>query len=136
MMTLSDEEASRISNSKIKPESHEFIRSAPDDAKQILAAWYFDGAKIQYSGKINPTEDDWNDYTKSEFPVKNTFVQYKWRMKPDTVKKCRLALMKANGVVKPLLVEDYEFSLVFMNLQSNEIFIRWLTDWIEYEEPQ
>lgn len=103
MMTLSDEEASRISNSKIKP--------APDEAKQILTAWYFDGAKIQYSGKINPTEDDWNDYTKSEFPNKNTFVQYKWRLKPDIVKKCRLALVKANGIIKPLLVEDYEFAI-------------------------
>ena len=68
---LSDEEANKT----------EF--SALDGIKQILIAWYFDGAKIQYSGKIHPTEDDWIDYTKSDFPNKNTLIQYTWRLKPE-----------------------------------------------------
>lgn len=129
MMTLSDEEANRLNNS-IKSKF-----SAPDEAKQILTAWYFDGAKIQYAGKTNPTEDDWNDYTKSEFPTKNTFIQYKWRLKPEEtpVKKCRVALFKFNDIIKPLLVMDYKHSL---DLRCNEQFIKWLTDWICIDEDE
>ena len=130
MMTLSDEEAFRLDNAT----KSKF--SAPDDVKQILTSWYFDGTKIQYSGKTNPTEDDWIDYTKSEYPNKNTFVQYKWRLKPEkpSVKRCRVALVKSNGIIKPLLVMDYDYSLDLMNLKYDEQFIRWLTEWTFWED--
>lgn len=124
MMTLSDEEA----NSK-----NTFIKEfkVPDELKDLLCAWYFDGKSIQYSGKIKPNEDDWIDYIKSDFPAKDTFIMYKWRLKPEPlVKRCRLALVKSNGIIKPLLVVDYNYSLDLMNLKFDEKFIRWLTDWI------
>lgn len=136
MMTLSDEEASRINNSKIKSEPQGFIRSALDENKQILTSWYFNGDKIQYSGKMNPAEDDWIDYTKSEFPVYTTFVQYKWRLKPEkpTPQKCRVALISLDGIKKPLLITDYDYAKVLITQECAEIFLKWLTDWIIWED--
>ena len=133
MMTLSDEEAIRVDNSIKYPK---LKSSTSDEAKQILTSWYFNGDKIQYSGKMNPAEDDWIDYTKSEFPVYTTFVQYKWRLKPEkpSVKRCRVALVKSNGIIKPLLVMDYDYSLDLMNLKYNEQFIRWLTEWTFWKD--
>ena len=133
MMTLSDEEAIRVDNSIKYPK---LKSSTSDEAKQILTSWYFNGDKIQYSGKMNPAEDDWIDYTKSEFPVYTTFVQYKWKKKKKkpSVKRCRVALVKSNGIIKPLLVMDYDYSLDLMNLKYNEQFIRWLTEWTFWKD--
>lgn len=124
MMTLSDEEANSKNNTK-----KEF--KVPDERKDLLCAWYFDGKSIQYSDKIKPTEDDWIDYIKSDFPAKGSFIMYKWRLKPEPpVKRCRLALVELNGKKNPLLVNDYDSAKVLETQMCDEKFIRWLTDWI------
>lgn len=123
-MTLSDEEANRRYMPEVK------LR-VPDDNKELLWSFYFDNKPIQYSGKINPSEDDWLDYTKSDFPPKSTFINYKWRLKPEIqVKRCRLALVELGGIKDVMIVGDYNSAKVLETQMCDERFIRWLTEWI------
>ena len=58
------------------------------------------------------------------------FMADKYRIKPPP-KKCRVALFNDNGTIYTSaadMPEDVEF------YEKDTGFVRWLTDWIEYEE--
>ena len=54
----------------------------------------------------------------------------KYRIKPPT-KKCRVALFKINSGSYALAINSQDYA---DTVEQREDFVRWLTDWIEYEE--
>ena len=89
----------------------------------VIIAWA-EGKDVQVWDDIN---DMWDDVT-AEAP---TFMGKKYRIKPPA-KKYRVALFKDvfSGNIHTNTVDiqkDAEF------YEKNPAFVRWLTDWVEYE---
>ena len=90
-------------------------------ADEIIA--WAEGAEIEFKGQAT---DDW---MKTGTP--SWYENYEYRVKPPA-KKYRVALFKYPGVEAVVSVanskEDAE------RYEENIHFVRWLTDWVEYEE--
>ena len=57
-------------------------------------------------------------------------AEYKYRIKPIT-KKYRVALLKDSREFYALAVNSQDYA---DTMEQREGFVRWLTDWVEYEE--
>lgn len=87
----------------------------------VIIAWV-EGAEIEY--RKSP-EYIWNA---AEFP--GWYENYEYRVKPPT-RKYRVALFcdGSEGYTSTAdIQEDADF------YESSSVFVRWLTDWVEYEE--
>ena len=89
----------------------------------VIIAWA-EGKNVQVWDDIN---DMWDDLT-VEAP---TFMSKKYRIKPPT-KKYRVALFRAGDEEPQAVVVNSQVTAG--NFESRSYFVRWLTDWIEYEE--
>lgn len=89
----------------------------------VIIAWA-EGKDVQVWDEIN---DMWDDLT-VEAP---TFMSKKYRIKPPT-KKYRVALFRAPDEEPQAVVVNSQVTAG--NFESRPNFVRWLTDWIEYEE--
>ena len=89
----------------------------------VIIAWA-EGADVQVWDDIN---DMWDDVT-VEAP---TFTGKKYRIKPPA-KKYRVALFKYHNTGAAASVANNEEDGEFF--ERGPRFVRWLTDWIEYEE--
>ncbi len=85
-----------------------------------IHAWA-EGAEIEYR---KSQEDIWNE---AEFP--GWYENYEYRVKPPT-KKYRVALFN-NGDAYTGTADTTEGANF---CEKDSEFVRWLTDWIEYEE--
>ena len=87
----------------------------------VIIAWA-NGAEVECRGQpsrgwITVTNPDWN-------------AEYEYRVKPPA-KKYRVALFK-DGTGGYTSTADKQQDAVYY--ESCRAFVRWLTDWIEYEE--
>ena len=87
----------------------------------VIIAWA-NGAEIEF--RKSP-EHIWDA---AEFP--GWYENYEYRVKPPT-KKYRMALFKYPGVEAVVSVANSEHDAE--RYKENGYFIRWLTDWVEYE---
>ena len=88
----------------------------------VIIAWA-NGAEIECRGQpsrgwITTTNPDWN-------------AEYEYRVK-QPAKKYRVGLFKYPGVEAVVSVANSEEDAE--RYEENQQFVRWLTDWIEYEE--
>ena len=89
----------------------------------VIIAWA-EGKDVQV---WDFTQNEWNDVT-TESPTWCGCGKY--RIKPP-VKKCRVALCKHNSESYVLTIDNQVYADIIEQLED---FVRWLTDWIEYEE--
>lgn len=82
------------------------------------------GATIQY---YDNKDEKWVDTLRNK-PVWSEDGKY--RVKPAT-KKCRVALLKFKSGTISTVTANSEEAEQFIS--CNSVFVRWLTDWIEYE---
>ena len=88
----------------------------------VIIAWA-NGAEIECRGQpsrgwITATNPNWN-------------AEYEYRVK-QPAKKYRVGLFKYPGVEAVVSVANSEEDAE--RYEENQQFVRWLTDWIEYEE--
>ena len=89
----------------------------------LIVAWA-EGAEVEYRKDPNcpwiplPSRTNWYTYEGVEY-----------RIKPPA-KKCRVALFN-NGIIYTSTADTQGDAYFF---EASPRFIRWLTDWIEYEE--
>jgi hypothetical protein len=100
---------------------------------ETIVAWA-SGKTIQYRGTTDDyNKSQWIDFEELFFNTENV----EWRIKPKIkMRKCRVALFKVPEVdfyytknddglgINDSGVEDFE---------NSPSFVKWLTDWIEYE---
>ena len=90
----------------------------------VIIAWA-EGKDVQV---WDFTQNKWGDVT-TESP---TWCEcWKYRIKPP-VKKYRVALFRAGDEEPQAVVVNSQVTAG--NFESRSYFVRWLTDWIEYEE--
>jgi hypothetical protein len=96
-------------------------------AAKVMEAWA-NGAVIQYS-RNNPSS--WSNISAtgpSSAPAWDWYT-YNYRVKPET-KKFRVCLIRqTNGETRSYCVSSESEA-------GNSHFIKWLTDWIEYEAAE
>lgn len=94
-----------------------------DNIIKILTAMK-EGKQIQ----VEQYENVWRDLTDEDFP-NFKYVRY-YRIKPE-VKKYRVGLMDFDIEDRLLIVARSESDAT--ELESDPDFVKWLTDWTEYE---
>lgn len=87
----------------------------------VIIAWA-EGAEIEY--RKSP-QYIWNS---AEYP--GWYENYEYRVKPPA-KKYRVALFKDYGKSYALAVNSQDYA---DSIEQRGDFVRWLADWIEYEE--
>lgn len=90
----------------------------------VIIAWA-EGKDVQVWDKLNCR---WADVDNDAVYF---MAEYKYRIKPPA-KKYRVALFRRHND-EPLAVASNE-PVTAANYESMPDFVRWLTDWIEYEE--
>ena len=88
----------------------------------VIIAWA-EGNDVQVWDSFN---NCWVDVVLAE----PNFKADKYRIKPIT-EKYRVALLKDNSESYALSVNRQDYADI---VEQREDFVRWLTDWIEYEE--
>ena len=90
----------------------------------VIIAWA-EGKDVQV---WDFTQNEWGDVT-TESP---TWCEgWKYRIKPPT-KKCRVALFESDTSIYYTSTADTPEDA--NSYEKGRCFVRWLTDWIEYEE--
>ena len=88
----------------------------------VIIAWA-EGEDVQV---WDHTINKWGDV-----PGTPTWCErWEYRIKPPA-KKCRAALLKDNREPYALAINSQDYA---DTIEQRKDFIRWLTDWIEYEE--
>ena len=90
----------------------------------VIIAWA-EGKDLQVRGS---SAEKWSDLS---LATPNFYDYWEYRIKPPA-KKYRVALFRRHNY-DPLVVACNS-SEVAENYESTPNFVRWLTDWIEYEE--
>lgn len=88
----------------------------------VIIAWV-EGKDVQVWDK---GDERWSD-VRSRTPIFNEDWEY--RIKPPA-KKFRVALIKGGRLVYPSIVDSKCGEDMY---EKDNAFVRWLTDWIEYE---
>ena len=88
----------------------------------VIMAWA-EGAEIEYRSHI---DGGWMVTSEPRW-----LENYEYRVKPPA-KKFRVALFKYPGVEAGVSVSNSEHDAE--RYKENGYFVRWLTDWVEYEE--
>lgn len=93
----------------------------PHPYADVIKAWA-DGAVVQFedNGRWYDWRYEWSEYAPT------FLVDFCWRVKPEP-KRFRVALYEDNELV--CVKNECEA----MEKEQNTFFLRWLTDWIEYE---
>ena len=92
----------------------------------VIIAWA-EGKDVQV---WDFTQNEWGDVT-TESP---TWCEcWKYRIKPPT-KKYRVALFRRSDRDRESLAVACNSPATAENYESLRDFVRWLTDWVEYEE--
>lgn len=95
----------------------------PHKHAEIIKQWA-DGAEIQFLS----TTGEWTDFDEDRSP--SWVVDISYRVKPETI-KYRVALLKwVNGPYYANTAGDDDLASEF---EASDVFIRWITDWIEVE---
>ena len=87
----------------------------------VIIAWA-EGAEVEYRNLPGAT------WVSASTP--GWYENYEYRVKPPA-KKCRVALLKDNSESYALSVNSQDYADI---VEQREDFVRWLTNWIEYEE--
>ena len=90
----------------------------------VIIAWA-EGEDVQVWSPVN---NRWEDVEKR---VPDFFEMNKYRIKPPD-KKCRVALFKSDTYIYYTSTADTPEDA--NSYEKGRGFVRWLTDWIEYEE--
>lgn len=87
---------------------------------------YVEGKPIQFKY----ADDDWADLSEDSAPYSPAFdsPRVHWRVKSKT-KKFRVALLHNSNMYYTTTQDENEISAA----DTNSHFVKWLTDWIEYE---
>lgn len=92
---------------------------------------FLDNMKIQHQFKTGNAYGQWYDGTGPKSSIPN-FELYEYRIKPE-LNQYRVGLFKQNDFYYSLLFEDEVNA--YNTVEFSPQFVRWLTDWIEYETP-
>ena len=96
----------------------------PHKYAEVIKAWA-DGAEIQCRSRLDDSQ-----YTQEGHPSPTFSVDYEWRVKPEIRGgKYRVGLFnnRFNNEFYTFLVDEGE------EYETNGDFVRWLTNWVEYE---
>ena len=91
-----------------------------DHMREVLEALK-SGKKIEFCD----SSGDWSDLPEDVIP---NFSKIVYRIKPEQ-RKYRVGLFNNSGDYYPMLVDNEE---VVKDTEADPEFVRWLTDWIEY----
>lgn len=97
----------------------------PHKYADVIKAWA-DGKDVQFRASSGSYRI-WRTYNCSTDGFLNWVAAGEWRIKPD-VRKFRVALV-GNGSY-PLAIDNKEAEKA---CQGRDDFVKWLTDWVEYE---
>ena len=112
--------------------------TTPHKWAEVIKAWA-DGKEVQWRYIKHPNHcglGQWHTYspkygTVYSHPAKSfNYENAEWRIKPET-KKYRVALLGfPDAPHRCVLVNDED---MMRSWEKEKCFVRWLTDWIEYE---
>lgn len=92
---------------------------------------FLDNKEIQHRHDNGEVGGLWYDGIGPKSSIPN-FELYEYRIKPE-LNRYRVGLFKENDFYYSLLFEDEVNA--YNTVEFSPQFVRWLTDWIEYETP-
>ena len=93
----------------------------------VILAWV-EGAKIEYR---DPARHHSGLWVESQHP--GWYKNFEYRVKP-TAKKCRVALFRLSTEGPSTYTALTDTQEEADSYEQHIRFVRWLTDWVEYEE--